>query len=663
MNIRPSEVAPTMNETTASAAPAARERYRERLQQIAATRRRLDERNRLFVILRTVLFFAAAIVLAAGYLGAEPRGILLAIGWSAAALFLVAITAHEHVRLREVTALRQAKLYERLLARLDRRWSDISLLGSAYAGRSSLADDLDLFGEASLWQLLGLPGTALGRKTLCQWLLAVPDWAVVRERQAAVKELRDASQERESILERIASITEGAEDAVRLAEWAAGPRWLPTHRLAHILSYVGPVLVLCGALALFVATVPQEANNVAMWIAAGLLGAGLAVNLLLTLGWGSWLHDIFVRVTGPNRDAQQLSHVFEQIGSLPGTSPRIAHIREQASRGERSAVAGFRQLLLRVQMANLQRDPLFYLVYLVLQLAVAWDFRVMESLERWQVKFGGASHQWFEALGECEALIAAATLADEYPQWCFPEPCSQPDTIFCMSGLGHPLLADEQRVTNNLTLAAAQPLLLVTGSNMAGKSTLLRALGLNQVLARCGAPVCAQSYCAPLFELATSIRVRDSLREGVSFFMAELKRLKEVVDIAERAAAGNAKAAAPNGDVKPDQPQSAPVMFLLDEILQGTNSRERQIAVMKVIERLLQCGAVGAISTHDLELADQADVQRVSQIVHFREYFDRVEGVERMRFDYLMRPGPTPTTNALKLLSMVGLDTTGKPSA
>jgi DNA mismatch repair ATPase MutS len=386
-----------------------------------------------------------------------------------------------------------------------------------------------------------------------------------------------------------------------------------------------------------------------MWIAAALLSGGFAINFLLTLGWGSWLHDIFVRVTGSNRDAQKLRVVFERIGSLPGSSSRIVQLRERASLGEQAAANGFRKLLWRVRMANLQRDPLLYLVYLMLQLVFAWDFRVMESLERWQVRYGSASHDWFTALGECEALIAGATLADEYRQWCFPEPNTDPEIVFKATALGHPLLPDGQRVPNDICLRRREPLLLVTGSNMAGKSTLLRAMGLNQILARSGAPICAASCQTPLFELATSIRVRDSLQEGVSFFMAELKRLKEVVDIGEHAATMRGSSAARHDD------QVAPVLFLLDEILQGTNSRERQIAVIKVVERLLECGAVGAISTHDLELADQPDVQRISQIVHFRESFESVDGVERMRFDYLMRPGPTPTTNALKLLSLVGL--------
>lgn len=626
----------------------ARARYAQRLEHIEGIRGHLANRNRIFVAVRTVLFFAAAILLAAGYLGAEPRGGLLIVGWSTAAAFLIAITLHEHLRLTEVTLEREGKLYRRLLARLDRRWHDIPVLSGAELPRSALADDLDLFGGASLWQLLVLPSTGFGRKTLCDWLLEVPTWPVVQERQAAVQELRDAAPEREAIVDTIASISDGVDDATQLANWAAGPRWLPSHRVAHAMSFIGPMLIVCGLVVLFIATRPLEADTRGMWIAAGLLALGFGLNFLLTLGWGSYLHDIFVRVTGSNRDAQKLRSVFERIGNLPGRSPRIAELRERACQGEQAATSGFQHLLWRVRMANLQRDPVLYLVYLVLQLLFAWDFRVMESLERWQARYGSASHGWFTALGECEALIAAATLADEYDQWCFPEPNLDPEIIFDARGLGHPLLADGQRVPNDLCLRRTQPLLLVTGSNMAGKSTLLRALGLNQILARCGAPVCALAYRTPLFDLATSIRVRDSLQEGVSFFMAELKRLKEVVDIAERAAGPRDDGS--HHDARP------PVLFLLDEILQGTNSRERQIAVLKVVERLLECGAVGAISTHDLELADQADVQRFSQIVHFRESFDRVGETERMRFDYVMRPGPTPTTNALKLLSLVGLD-------
>ena len=620
----------------------ARSRYESRLSHIAQVQAHLAKRNGTFVIIRTVLFFAAAILLAAGYLGAEPRGPLLIIGWILAAAFLVAITAHEHIRLTDLSANRRKKLVERLLARIDRRWDALTIIPSGVIEQTAVVDDLDLFGPASLWQLLALPSTGFGRRTLANWLLHVPDQADLRQRQLAVQQLSSAHAQREDILDSIATISDDSSDATQLATWAAEPAWLPRHRVAHGLSWIGPCLIIIGFVALTIANMSVEPSNASLWFAVSLIGSGFAINLILTMGWGSWMHDIFLRVTGSNRDAQQLSHVFTAIGQLPGDSPILDRIRQSASQGEHSAVAGFKSLMWRVVMANLQRDPLFYIVYLILQLVIAWDFRVMESLERWKSRFGSSARGWFEALGTCEAIIAGATLADENPNWTFPTSCDDPQLIFKVTGMGHPLLTDQQRVNNDLSLERRQPLLLVTGSNMAGKSTLLRSLGLNQILARTGGPVCATLFQAPLFELATSICVRDSLKEGVSFFMAELRRLKEVVDIAQQA------------DRSPGT--HPPVMFLLDEILQGTNSRERQIAVMKVIQRLLSCHAIGAISTHDLELADQSDIQSFSQIVHFREYFETIDGAQKMRFDYIMRPGPTPTTNALKLLAMVGLD-------
>jgi DNA mismatch repair ATPase MutS len=299
---------------------------------------------------------------------------------------------------------------------------------------------------------------------------------------------------------------------------------------------------------------------------------------------------------------------------------------------------GFQKLLWVVRLANLQRDPMLYIVYLGLQLALMWDYRVLEVLERWQMQFGSAVGNWFDALGRCEAIVSGATLSDEYPDWAFAGPAVANSSPLVTEQLGHPLLPDSARVPNDISITSDRPLVLVTGSNMAGKSTFMRAVGLNQLLVRTGSPVCATRMETHLYSLATSIRVRDSLKDGVSYFMAELKRLKQVVDTSQHAQATDVK-----------------VLFLLDEILQGTNSRERQIAVVTVLEKLLGFGAAGFISTHDLDLATQPEILAVSQVVHFREYFETIDGLEQMRFDFKMRSGPTPTTNALKLLKLVGL--------
>lgn len=616
----------------------AREEYKQRLavaeEQLAAQK----SRNATLVWIRMVLFFTAAIALIIGFTTDQLVVAWQVIGWTAAAGFLVAIIWHEHLRLEALKLQSEVRLFTRLLARLDRDWSQITeqrLLRELKV--PTFADDLDVAGPASLLTLLNLAGTYPGQRVLQEWLLRVPDWSTVVGRQGAIQHLSGMRGLRLQLIQSIAATSDNSADAYGLPTWAAEPRWLPQHRLAHVLSYVGPAAVVLGVLLILVsvgAEVPFWTN-----VGTGLLAGGFLINILVTVFWGSWLHDIFQRVTGQHRAAYQFSEMFAAMGELPDDQPMLRDIRLASNSGPTAATRGFAKLTWVIRLANLQRDPVMYILYLVLQLIGLWDFRILEMLERWKGEFGSSVAGWFDALGTCEALVSCATLADEHPQWAYPGDSAAPSHLFEATQLGHPLLPESARVSNEMLLLADQPLLLVTGSNMAGKSTFMRAVGLNLLLARTGSPVCAQALKTPLYELATSIRVRDSLREGVSFFMAELKRLKEVVDLAEQHTA----------------PNSPRILFLLDEVLQGTNSRERQIAVASVLQRLINCGAIGLVSTHDLDLAHAEEIKRVSQVVHFREYFETVDGKEVMRFDYRMRPGSTPTTNALKLLSLVGL--------
>jgi DNA mismatch repair ATPase MutS len=278
---------------------------------------------------------------------------------------------------------------------------------------------------------------------------------------------------------------------------------------------------------------------------------------------------------------------------------------------------------------------------LPLQGLTLWDVRVLRRLENWQAEYASEVPGWFDALGELESLISVASVRDEYPSWSQPEWVSASDSpAIAATAIGHPLLADDARVCNNVQVGPPGTILLVTGSNMSGKSTMLRSIGLNVALAAVGAPVCAKNFCLPSTELATSIRVSDNVAEGVSFYMAELKRLKSVVDHAREMSRTNDRVC----------------LFLLDEILQGTNSRERQIAVVQVLRHLMDYKSIGAISTHDLELADEPELQSVGHAVHFRETIrPDASGNEQMTFDYMMREGVSPTTNALRLLEMVGL--------
>jgi DNA mismatch repair ATPase MutS len=222
------------------------------------------------------------------------------------------------------------------------------------------------------------------------------------------------------------------------------------------------------------------------------------------------------------------------------------------------------------------------------------------------------------------------------------------------SGIGHPLLHDDVRVVNDVEVGPPRTFLLVTGSNMSGKSTLLRSLGVNIVLAGAGAPVCATELRLPPVRLWTSVRVQDSLERGISFFMAELQRLKQIVDAARDSGPDDPPLAL--GATSPHRGESPRVFYLLDEILQGTNTAERQIAARRIIRFLVDQGAIGAVSTHDLTLAEGPELTPAARPIHFADTVSRDGEGPPMTFDYKIRPGLATTTNALRLMELIGFD-------
>ncbi|HEY0467114.1 MAG TPA: DNA mismatch repair protein MutS, partial [Polyangiaceae bacterium] len=270
------------------------------------------------------------------------------------------------------------------------------------------------------------------------------------------------------------------------------------------------------------------------------------------------------------------------------------------------------------------------MIYPVVNLFLLWDVHCVLALEAWQARAGRFVREWLDVVGEAEALSSLAGLAHDEPDFCFPEFSEQ--ACFLAEELGHVLIDGKTRVTNSVSLPRAGTALLVTGSNMSGKSTLLRSMGLANVLAFAGGPVCAKKLVLAEFSLITSIRMSDSLASGVSHFYAELNKLKAVVD----GTAGK-----------------KPVFFLLDEILHGTNSLERQIGARWVIGELMKRGALGAVSTHDMGLAElEPELMSRVTLIHFRESVTNNE----MSFDYKAHPGPVQAGNALRLMRRIGLD-------
>jgi hypothetical protein len=624
-------------------------RYAAQLDSISQHRDRLAAKDRHFGVVRVVLFFAALVFWVVGYYGFGSMPGVGWIGWAMFAAFLVVVTINEPIRDRLDELKRHRSVVRRLIARLQRDWHELATPALSRqlaevqltAHRRDVADDLDLLGHASLFHLVSMAATTPGIRTLAHWLSGPAIATVARQRAAAVQSLAPLRDQRLRFYTLARQVGESSGDPDRFAQWATGEPWLASRRPLLIWANVSAAL----AVALLLMTVIAACGLLpTVYFRGGLIGLFLliVVNLALTGALLGPAHAIFSIAMANRRAVSDYEELFSAATWIPESSDdSLVRIRQTLAGGDRSAVMAMREMQKVAAAGGLRQSAGTFLIYLPLQVLGLWDVRVLNRLEQWQSKYRGDVGCWFDALGELESLLSIAALADEYPGWTQPawnEPHDAP--LLRADWIGHPLLSDDARVCNDVAIGPPGTLLLVTGSNMSGKSTMLRSIGLNVALAGAGTPVCAAKFELPSLELATSIRVSDNLSEGVSFYMAELKRLKSVVDHAR--------------DMS--QVDDRVCLFLLDEILQGTNSRERQIAVVQVLGHLIKSLAIGAISTHDLELADEPDLQSIATAVHFRETIrPDAEGKEQMTFDYRIRQGVSPTTNALRLLEMVGL--------
>jgi DNA mismatch repair ATPase MutS len=274
------------------------------------------------------------------------------------------------------------------------------------------------------------------------------------------------------------------------------------------------------------------------------------------------------------------------------------------------------------------------LLHLPIQALTLSDFHVVLAMERWRSRAGREVRRWFDTLGSVDALAVLSIVRADEPGWTNPRIDAAARDLTA-AAIGHPLLPADRRVPNDVHVGAPGTLLFITGSNMSGKSTLLRAIGLNTVLAQAGAPVCATALAMPPVRVYTSIRIEDSLEHGVSYFMAALARLKQIVDAAERSG-----------------PQEPMLFYLLDEVLQGTNSVERGLAVRAVARHLLDAGAIGAMTSHDLALGGEEPLKSAASFVHFTE---QVHPDGTMTFDYRLRPGLATSQNAIRLMQLIGI--------
>ncbi|MHB1193501.1 MAG: MutS-related protein [Longimicrobiales bacterium] len=588
----------------------------------------LRSRSARLSTVRVATFLAGAAALLVVDVAEGPAALLAGVAAAVlAAAFAGEVAAHRRVRsgIRWEEAFRALGLEGTL--RLERRWGELAAALPAAEARVEAAHadhpyarDLDVLGEASLARLAGPVTSERGRARLRSWLLAPAAPEEVSRRQQAIRELAPVRQLRHALAAhgRLHGAADPPGTELFLA-WAEGVPWLLARPGLRAAAVALPAVLLALLVADFAFALPP------LWLVPALAHAEL-----MRRHWRRLNADFSMAEDG----AALLDAYVPQLRLLEGEKPAAPMLAELAGglgTGDASASASLHRLSRLLDTVESRRNLLYGPLAAVLLL----DFHLAWRLDRWRAASGTAVRSWLEALGTWEAISALATLAHDHPDWSFPDPAEEP--ALRASALGHPLLRPDSCVRNDVTVGPPGTFLLVTGSNMSGKSTLLRALGANAVLAGAGAPVCAAALSMPRVRVRTSMRVDDSLAEGVSLFMAELLRIRGIVgDADEPGAEGR-------------------VLFLLDEVFHGTNTAERRVAARAVIRHLLARDALGAVSTHDLTLAKAPDLEGAAVPVHFRESMAQEGGETSLTFDYLLRPGVATTRNALRLLDAVGL--------
>jgi len=599
------------NDLLSAALP--RAEYSRRLELLSARREKLQYRERLVGYSQLALAGLTVIWILFRLRHFSRADLLILIPVSA---FVIVGVLHGRL-LRAVAACsRSIQFYELGLARLDGSWAGSGTTGERFLEPSHpCARDLDLFGRGSVFELLCTARTRAGEEALARWLLAPAPPDEIRARQSAAIELSGRVGFRESLAGTGEDLRLGVRPA-QLVEWGEAKGSLPAGMMIRILA---PVL---AAIWVFSVLAWQ------LWGAPELVVLAITVvNLGLSYRFRTGLNRAVHAAEEAGHDLKLLSEVLIAFEREEFTSPRLRQLQAELRRPGISpsrAVAKLNHLVEFLESAH----NLFVRVF---DFVIFYRLQFVLAAESWRRRFGTSLRLWLESVGELEALAALGGYTFEHPEDVFPEfvdaaPC------FDAVGLAHPLIPRNRAVGNDLRLDGNLQLMIVSGPNMAGKSTFLRGIGVNAVLAQCGGPVRAASLKLSPLAVTASICVLDSLEGGISRFYAEIHRLKQIIDLTRA---------------------STPVLFLLDELLSGTNSHDRLIGTQSIVTSLVQRGAVGLVTTHDLALtAIPQGIGTRAVNCHFEDHLEEGE----LRFDYKLYPGIVQTSNALPLMRSIGLE-------
>ena len=528
-------------------------------------------------------------------------------------VFLAIAILHAKVLRNRACAQRAVDFYRKGLARIEDRWIGMGHTGTLIDIHSSLyATDLDLFGQGSLFELLSLARTRIGEDTLAAWFLSPSPVKQLIARHAAVAELRNRLDLREDIAILGEDLGVGIHPEA-LTQWAEAPNQLTNKRLRWFSLFLALATV---AAAIVWAEFGTKTPFFAIVIVETIITASLRKRTAAILNSADQAFE----------DLQLLSSLLARLEREHFETPRLQALKAEISSHHLAASKAIARLRTIVEYIR-SLDNTFMRV---LNIPLLYVVQVSYAAEAWRADHGAAVRLWLKAIGEVEALLSLSGYSYEHPSDPFPEFVEGPP-CFIADQLGHPLIPGAKCVRNDVSVCDETKLLLVSGSNMSGKSTLLRSVGINTVLAMAGAPVRASHLQLTPLHLGASILVNDSLQEGSSRFYAEITRLRQICDLAENL---------------------PPVLFLLDELLQGTNSKDRLVGAEGVVRALLASGAIGLISTHDLALTNIGGQQ--DNRLHNVHLQDKIED-GKMKFDFKLQDGVVTKSNGIELMRLIGL--------
>lgn len=583
------------------------ERKDQRLKEVQEREQQMDAVGRF----RVLVFLMAVIIALFAYYFKSLSGWWLIVP---ALAFLILVIRFDRIRRQKRRAERAVRFYDYGLDRLQDRWVGRGHTGERFLSESHLyALDLDIFGHGSLFERLSLARTQFGEKTLAEWLRAPATPKDIESRQQAVQELKPRLDLREDIALLGGEVPPMHYDD--LVTWGESPRLLNATWLRWIVVF----LAVCNVLS-------AVAWLIFSWSSL-FLAVSLTISGIVALPLLRQVSMVLQPIEEKGRELVLLSSLLQRIEQESMQSPLMASLQQQFRVAGKAPSEQIARLAFLVDWINALRNQFFLPVAILL----LWRIQMAFAVEAWRQETGKTIGTWLKAIGIVEAVSSLAGYAFENPDDIFPK-IMESGPHLVGEELGHPLLSNERVVRNSIHLDATQQALIISGSNMSGKSTYLRTVGVNTVLALAGGPVRAKALSLSPLAIVATLRVQDSLLEGRSRFFAEITRVRELLQKAGT------------------QP---PVFFLLDELFHGTNSHDRCIGAEALMQRLLAAGAIGLLTTHDLTLTQITErLDKGVRNVHFADQF--VDG--EMHFDYKMRDGIVPHSNALVIMRAIGLE-------